>query len=213
MVKQKKNTGSSASTIHFILLFPKDRHNGKSVKINLTTILHKNTTRDLVNSIPTNALVDTGADISCISQSFLNKIFMSKPNLKKTHVYSVLGIGQQKLRVLGKVFLTTKIKDKCFEFDFHVIDTLPHSLIGVDFLETHNVTIDLFRKSMEISDKCAKICSLETNLGFARCIKSCALPANSEIVLPVHVSRRIQGEQVLYKPVSPNAWHFGVVAY
>ncbi|CAG2242134.1 unnamed protein product [Mytilus edulis] len=69
------------------------------------------------------------------------------------------------------------------------------------------------RKSMEISDKCAKICSLETSLGFARCIKSCALPANSEIVLPVHVSRRIQGEQVLYKPVSPNARHFGVAAY
>ncbi|CAC5362518.1 unnamed protein product [Mytilus coruscus] len=85
------------------------------------------------------------------------------------------------------------IKEKCFDFDFHVIDTLPHSLIiGVDFLETNNVTINLSRKSMEISDKCAKICSLETNSGLARCIKSCALPANSEILLPVHVSRRIQ---------------------
>ncbi|CAC5362608.1 unnamed protein product [Mytilus coruscus] len=59
------------------------------------------------------------------------------------------------------------------------------------------------RKSMEISDKCAKICSLETNSGLARCIKSCALPVNSEIVLPVHVSRRIQGEQVLLEP-NPN---------
>ncbi|CAC5362564.1 unnamed protein product [Mytilus coruscus] len=127
-----------------------------------------------------------------------------KPNLKKTHVYSVLGTGQQKLRVLGKVFLTIQIKEKCFDFDFHVIDTLPHSLIiGVDFLETNNVTINLSRKSMEISDKCAKICSLETNSGLARCIKSCALPANSEIVLPVHVSRRIQGEQVLLEP-NPN---------
>ncbi|CAC5362590.1 unnamed protein product [Mytilus coruscus] len=54
----------------------------------------------------------------------------------------------------------------------------------------------------KISDKCAKICSLEINLGLDRCIKSCALPANSEIVLPVHVSR-IQGEQVLLEP-TPN---------
>ncbi|CAC5416210.1 unnamed protein product [Mytilus coruscus] len=125
-------------------------------------------------------------------------------NLKKTHVYSVLCIGQQKLRVLGKVLLTIQIKGKCYDFDFHVIDTLPHSLIiGVDFLETNNVTINLSRKSMEISDKCAKICSLEINSGLARCIKSCALPANSEIVLPVHVSRRIHGEQVLLEP-NPN---------
>ncbi|CAC5390632.1 unnamed protein product [Mytilus coruscus] len=114
----------------------------------------------------------------------------------------VLCIGQQRLRVLGKVCLTIQIKEKCFDFDLHVIDTLPHSLIiGVDFLETNNVTINSSRKSMEISDKCARICSLEINTGLARCIKSCALPANSEIVLPVHVSKRIQAELTL-KPKS-----------
>jgi len=92
------------------------------------TMLHKNTTRVSINGLHTKALVDTGADISCISQSFLNKVFVTKPHLQKTHIYSILVVGQTRLRILGHTNLTIQINGKCFEFDFHVIDNLPHSL-------------------------------------------------------------------------------------
>jgi hypothetical protein len=48
--------------------------------------------------------------------------------------------------------------------------------------------------------KLKKIALLETNAGLASCVNSCKIPPNSETVLPVHVSRRTEGEQVLLEP-------------
>jgi hypothetical protein len=92
-------------------------------------------TRVYINGLHTKALVDTGADTSCISQSFLNKAFVTKPHLQKSHTYPILGVGQTRLRmILGQINLAIQINGKCFKFDFHVIDNLPHSLIiGIDF--------------------------------------------------------------------------------
>ena len=44
---------------------------------------------------------------------------------------------------------------------------------------------------------------LETNASLARCVNSCKIPPNSETVLPVHVSRRTEGEQILLE-LTPN---------
>ena len=42
---------------------------------------------------------------------------------------------------------------------------------------------------------------LETNSGLVpRCLDSYTLPVNSEVILPVHISRRTQGENVLLEP-------------
>lgn len=51
--------------------------------------------------------------------------------------------------------------------------------------------------------KLKKIALLETNASLARCVNSCKIPPNSETVLPVHASRRTEGEQVLLEP-TPN---------
>ena len=162
----------------------------------------KNTAKVSVNGITTQSLIDTGAEISCISQSFLAKVMIGKPILAHSSIYSIIGIGQQRLRVLGKINLPLKINDKCFNFEFHVIDSLPHSLIiGIDFLKTNKVTIDMSQNTMNISDENAKVCFIETKSGLARSIEKCVISAYTEAVLPVHVSRRIQGESVLLEPV------------
>ena len=95
-------------------MFLKDGHNG--AEINLTAILHKNTTKLSINGISTKALVDTGAGIS---QSFVKKITVKRPELQKSHIYSIVGVGQQRLRIMGIVNLTIKINDKNFNIDFH----------------------------------------------------------------------------------------------
>ena len=149
-------------------------------------------------------MIDTGADISCISQSFLAKVTVGKPKLQLAHIYSILGVGSQRLRVLGKINLMVQINDKCFNFDFHVIDSLPHSLIiGIDFLQMNNVTINLSQKSMHLSDKHAKVCLLETKAGLARCTEKCIIPANSEAIIPVHITRQVKGKNVLLE-ATPN---------
>lgn len=90
---------------------------------------------------------------------------------------------------------------KFFTFDFHVIESIPHSvIIDMDFLKTNNVTINVAQNAMKFPDETVRIGLLETNAGLARCVHSCKKPANSETVLPVHVSRRTEGEQVLLEP-------------
>lgn len=53
---------------------------------------------------------------------------------------------------------------------------------------------------MNLSDNEAKMCMLETNSGLVRCLDSYTLPANSEVILQVHISSRTQGEQVMLEP-------------
>ena len=149
-------------------------------------------------------MVDTGADISCVSQSFLKKVTIENPTLKKSQLYSIVGVGRQRLRILGVVNLTVKINGKDFKYDFHVIESIPHSvIIGIDFLQANKVTINVAQNSIKFPDGTAKIGLLETNTGLVRCVESCKLPPNSEAILPVHVSRRTEGEQVLLEP-TPN---------
>ena len=47
-----------------------------------------------------------------------------------------MGVGPQRLRSMGIVNLTIKINVNNFNFDFHVIESIPHSvIIGMDFLQ------------------------------------------------------------------------------
>ena len=97
--------------------------------------------------------------ISCISQSFLNKVFVTKIHLQKSHIYSILGVGQTRIRILGQTNLAIQINGKCFKFDFHVIDNLPHSLIiGIYFLKANNVSLNLSQNTMNLSDNEVKMC-------------------------------------------------------
>ena len=105
-------------------------------------------------------MVDTGADISCISQSCLKKITVRRPELQKSHTYSILGVGHQRLRIMGIVNLTITINVNNFNFDFHVIESIPHSvIIGMDFLQANNVMINMAQNSIKFPDETEKNCS------------------------------------------------------
>jgi hypothetical protein len=67
-------------------------------------------------------------------------------------------------------------------------------------LKTNNVTLNLSQNTMNLSDNETKMCMLETNSGLARCLDSYKLPGNSKVILPVHISRRTPGENVLLEP-------------
>lgn len=113
------------------------------------------------------------------------KTVLEEPSMCSTLIFSILGVGNQRLRDLGKINLSVNINGKCFDFNVHVIDTLPHSLIvQIYIVKANNVTLNLSHNSMKSSENNAKICLLEKNSG----LEDSVLPAGSEVVLPVHVS-------------------------
>ena len=113
------------------------------------------------------------------------KTVLEELSMCSTHIFSILGVRNQRLRVIGKINLSVNINGKCFDFNVHVIDTLPHSLIvQIYIVKANNVTLNLPHNSMKSSENNAKICLLEKNSG----LEDSVLTAGSEVVLPVHVS-------------------------
>ena len=65
------------------------------------------------------ALFDTGASISCISQHLLHKIYKN-PELSSSTYTDILGVCGEVHPVLGTVNLSFTIDDYAFEHTFHV---------------------------------------------------------------------------------------------
>ena len=83
----------------------------------------------------------------------------------------MLGVKQTDIK-FGTLALT---------YPFHVIEDVHHSIIlGHDFIEAHNVTLDVRGKKMIIQDY-VKVCTLQTNTSYARTFKPVNLPVISEL--------------------------------
>ena len=172
------------------------------IAANFTTNLTKNTVRVTVNENVTMALVDSGAAVSCLGDSFFQKIFPNgKHLLNPCQIQKVVGIGNTQHTVLGVVELDVNFGGLTASYPFYVIQNLHHSLIlGHDCMVSNNVTLNWAIRQMFIQGN-LKICHLTTNTGFARSVKSTLIPANSEANVNVKVARLSKDRQVLLEPV------------
>ena len=163
----------------------------------------KNTVNISVNNRKTNALCDTGASVSCISKLFFEKAFpINKPSINPCHIQSIVGVGGTHHSVLGAIEIDIKFGTLGLKYPFYIIEDLHHSVIlGHDFMETHNVTLDIRGKKMHIQDN-IKVCNLQTNTGYARTVKGTTLPANSEVDIQVKIARVNDNDEVLIEPLS-----------
>ena len=149
------------------------------VGANFTAYMTKNMVNVSINGTKSNALCDTGATVSCMSKRFFEKAFPEqKPNINPCQIKSIVGVGGTHHPVLGVIQIEVKFGTLGLVYPFYIIEDLHHSIIiGHDFMETHNVTLDIKGKKMIIQDH-IKVCTLQTNTGYARTVKPVTLPAN-----------------------------------
>ena len=179
--------------------------NHQCANVNFTQTIEKNTIRVSVAGVKTNALVDTGANISCVSNSFLSKTNLFNDRLDRSNFSFIKGVTGQKLRVLGKVVLPISFEGDVHKFPVHVIENLHHALIiGIDFMQTNHVTLNFSTNTMSFNDSSTNptICAIHSNAGYARSTKKCIIQKQSETVLEIKVSRRTSNDIVLLEPVS-----------
>ena len=106
--------------------------------------------------------------------------------------------------MLGGIEHDIKFGTLGLKYSFYIIGELHHSVIlGHDFMETHNVTLDTRGKKMHIQDN-IKACNLQTNTCYARTVKRAPLPAKVEGggVLQVKLTRINNNDEVLTEPLS-----------
>ena len=83
-----------------------------------------------------------------------------------------------------------------------MVQDLHHSIIlGIDFMNDHDVTLNIRAKQMIFQDN-LKVCSLRTNTGYARTVKPTYLKAQSEIDIQVRIARVNQNEEILLEPLT-----------
>ena len=137
--------------------------------INFSTQMNSNLLYVSVHDVPTRCLVDTGAMISCISKSLLQRIQQTfkdgqGPVLRPVPFAHAYGVGGEVLDVQGSVILDIRIEDKILSHKFHVFDRIHHSMIlGMDFLTEKKCKLDLSTFTLSASEPNPVVCSLTQN--------------------------------------------------
>ena len=104
------------------------------------------------NSI--NTLIDTGAEISVISDTLATELCKNK-NVKKENcrLNNINGVGGNIVFVLGKITLKIKISTLTINHTFIILNKVTYPLIlGEDFLKTHQACIDYSKRTFSLYD-------------------------------------------------------------
>ena len=106
----------------------------------------------IVNGTPMYAMVDTGATISLIAQSELEKIVHSP--IQPTTATATLGDGHTNITVNGTVELCVDINNFSTFITAFVVDSLGANLIlGMDWCQSNKVNVQIGQRQVEINHR------------------------------------------------------------
>ena len=149
------------------------------------------------------ALVDSGAHMSIISDSMLDKIPKRSVKHMKPTFSALTGVGGITHSVTARVILTVNVGSHAFEQDFHVLDGHHSVILGMDFLTDQQAVIDFQTSTITLVEKLT--CKLQKHAvrsSLARTMKSIFVPANSEVIFPVRLTRAYDNECLVTESVT-----------
>ena len=141
-----------------------------------------------IEGIDTKAFVDTGAEISLMSEKFRQ----SSSLLKKLPVENINGlqatsVNNEPVKLLGKVRLNLRLGEMDTSWSFFVTREMPHPvLLGWDFIQGNNVTIDGSKSQMNIGTTTVKflpIWKILPRVCGATLRETTVIPPRSEMVV------------------------------
>ena len=89
------------------------------------------------------ALVDSGAEKSCISEEFLKRLRMKPEPLSPDESTCLYSANKSEIRKRGTVELNEPIQGLVMPFRFYVLQGLSYNcILGIDFLRDAQATID-----------------------------------------------------------------------
>lgn len=165
--------------------------------------MEKNSLTITINNNKVNALIDTGAEISCISKEQLDKICKGSPMGKPTIPF-VYGVSGQRLHALGTVSLDFYVNRLKLTHHFHVFPSLHCQLIlGYDFLTEKRSVIDLANNTISVFEGLTianlNLASVQRSAS-GSVVAKVSIPAQSECNVPISLSHSL-GTTVLIEPL------------
>ena len=177
--------------------------------MNFTPKLNKNRMQVKFGKQTVQCLVDTGAEISAISQHLLNRV-APDATIRPASLSNIVGVCGEIHRVLGQVELDFECEDLQFTQRFYVFEHLHVSmLVGIDFMTAYNVTVRFGKIEIKVpsgqktSVSLVKIAATPVTSDqtcFAYTTKEVIVPPHSEMVIPVRISGFANNSIVLIEP-------------
>lgn len=109
-------------------------------------------TNIIVAGIVTSALIDTGAEVTCISEEFFNankERFSQYPCLPLAGVAVTGPMGGKAVRLTRQIYADVQLPNNLVQFTFLIVPKLTRTcIIGIDILDEHKTIIDLDEKTL-----------------------------------------------------------------
>ena len=119
--------------------------------------VHENTLRIKIGHLNSVALIDTGATLSILRESLLDKLNPRNVKYVKPTFSVVYGIGSQQHEITTKIEADFFIEGHKFTQGFHVMKNQYPVILGLDFLVAHGTQINLDESRVIIDDNVFKL--------------------------------------------------------
>jgi hypothetical protein len=148
-------------------------------------------------------LVDTGAQISCISETYFKKLKLSNEIMLPSKITAIIGVGGAHHDIKGMVTLPLKFGQCTISHAFHILPAMSMQLIiGIDFLQQHKAAIDYSTNKFSLLSGELQVCFLTSHTGIVRIAKKVTIPARTEITMEAKVSRIKSSHAMLVEPIA-----------
>ena len=139
---------------------------------------------------PVSSLIDSGADISCISKAHFYRLGLQMKDLSKPDIQYIRGAGGGTHTILGQISLPFKIADVELIHRFYVINQLNYAcIIGLDFLQQNKVQISYEDNTVTINhkDRQVAINMISEPNSKARLCENSTIPPGTIRTVAIHV--------------------------
>lgn len=151
-------------------------------------------------------MLDSGASISAISQSLLNRLPRSCYTMSHTNTPTVFTASGQPLAISKMVQLNVNVKGLILPCTFYVSPMLSagtHMIFGLDSLEKFQCTLDYFNGTVSFYDDMITISlrvNRQDNEMCAKIARNFTLQPNAESILAISVPRQVKGNAYVLEP-------------
>ena len=144
-----------------------------------------------LNKLIISALVDTGASISCISQSVFQKSGLTNNFVQSASVIQqVTGVSGTVIPISGKVTIPITINNLTLVHTFYVLPCMNYNIIlGLDFLTKQSAHLNFETNSQQLQNGMTEIpiISRRNKTHLVSTISYVTIPSKTETIIPVTI--------------------------
>ena len=170
----------------------------KQTDMNLVTVR--------IGKISQSAMVDSGAQISCMSAEIFKKSGLSEHfKLETPDIEYVLGVSGTRVKVLDTTVLPLTICKLEVQQKFYIFEKFRQPVIlGIDFLTNQHAKVDFENYTLEVQGgmTVAKMFSNPQRLSLARSVNKISIPSKTVVVTKVKIKNSESRNLSLVEPVT-----------